>query len=455
MGRVSDNRIKFSKPNLKAFERRVNRGEFTKESYLYDVDSHLAIRVRPNQSYSESTFCLYGRIRVRGQQRAKMYKRQIMKVSEARNSEATISELRQRVDSLFIDIQEGRDPQVIAQQEIVSQEEDQKLIEAKRSLRDMIFGSPTDSEDEFLADGFIAERRPRKSYQVEIEGKCKGNGILVELLDIPLHTLSVDQVKAVYLKRVNKAPTQMKGAMRILRSVWNWAESKYGDSDLFIRNPVSRAMRQLGVNINRTNRCTGRLDDGDFKPYLRSVLNLREHDHTCAYRNGRDALLFILFSGVRRTGALTIRMADIDLNRLVFSIIKKGGGKAELPLNTVTAAIARNRRDYLPGDAEYLFPGIAGRGYYGETKSAREIVKQQSGVSVTNHDLRRTYKSIGTELDINPILVDELLCHARDGVDAHYIHPSMSSLRAASQKITDYMVGKAEFNVIDRLLAHW
>ena len=61
-------------------------------------------------------------------------------------------------------------------------------------------------------------------------------------------------------------------------------------------------MKQLGVNINRTNRCTGRLDDGDFRPYLRSVLELRDHDHTSAYRNGRDALLFMLFTGVRLTG---------------------------------------------------------------------------------------------------------------------------------------------------------
>ena len=51
MGRVSDNRIKFSKPSPKAIERRVDRGEFAKEFYLYDTGSHLVIRVRPNQTY--------------------------------------------------------------------------------------------------------------------------------------------------------------------------------------------------------------------------------------------------------------------------------------------------------------------------------------------------------------------------------------------------------------------
>ena len=52
MGKVSDNPITFSKPGLRAIERRVDPGEFTNEFYLYDTDSHWAIGVRPNQSYT-------------------------------------------------------------------------------------------------------------------------------------------------------------------------------------------------------------------------------------------------------------------------------------------------------------------------------------------------------------------------------------------------------------------
>lgn len=453
MGAISGNRIKFNKVNLKVIEKRVNRGEFTKETYLYDADSHLAVRVRPGRTYIESTFCMYARIRVRGEYKSRMYKRQLMKVGEARNAEITISELRQRIDCLFLEIQEGRDPQVIAKKEAEKQADNLGLIEAKRSFKDMIYGTPIDGSDERIPDGFIAERRPGQRYLVDIRNKCEV--LLVGLLDQPLYSISAEQVKTAYLQKVGRGETQLNGAMRILRSIWNWAQTKYDDSDLFIRNPVSRAMKQLGININRTNRCTGRLDDADFKPYLESVLSLREHDHTSAYRNGRDALLFMLFSGVRRTGTMTVRMEGIDLSRLVFKIIKKGGEQVELPLNTVTAAIVRNRQNYLPRDSEYLFPGIAGRGYYRDTKSVREIVKSQTGISVTNHDLRRTYKSIGTELDINSVLVDELLSHAREGVDAHYIHPSMTKLREASQRIADYMVSQSGFDLINRLTDRW
>ena len=37
MGAISGNRIKFNKPNLKVIEKRINQGEFTKETYLYSA----------------------------------------------------------------------------------------------------------------------------------------------------------------------------------------------------------------------------------------------------------------------------------------------------------------------------------------------------------------------------------------------------------------------------------
>lgn len=452
MGKASANRFKFSRQSLRVIEKRIDKGEFATESYLYDSDSHLAIRVRPNQSYIDSGFCLYARIRVCGQLKGQLYKRQLMKVGEARNSATTLTELRQQADNLFLDIQNGRDPQLLAKKAAEQQAREEAHSEAKSSLREMIHGTKSKS-GEVLTNGFIAERQlsPRYIWDIERHSRL----LLSDLLDEPLYLISPDQVKTAYLQKVGRGATQLHIAMRMLRSVWNWAQAKYDESDLFIRNPVSRAMKQLGININRTNRRSVRLDDGDLEPYLTSVLNLRNHDHTSALRNGRDALLFMLFSGVRVTGALTIRMQDIDLQKRCFTITKKGGERAKLPLNSVTESIALNRKKYLPGDSVYLFPGVGGRGRYRDTKSAREIIKTQSGIAVTNHDLRRTFKSLGTELGINQVLVDELLTHAREGVDAHYIHPSMTRLREASQDIADHIMGQAGIDVCKELLDRW
>lgn len=85
----------------------------------------------------------------------------------------------------------------------------------------MIYGTLIDGSDERMPDGFIAERRPGQRYLVDIRNKCEV--LLVDLLDQPLHTISAEQVKTVYLQKVDRGKTQLNGAMRILRSIWNWA----------------------------------------------------------------------------------------------------------------------------------------------------------------------------------------------------------------------------------------
>lgn len=451
MSSLNNKRFKFTKASLAEVDKKINQGDFDKETFLHDTDSRLALRVRPGQSYLDCAFYLVARIRVSDQYKSRLYKRHIVNTAEARNSNIQISELRRRSDKLFLDIQSGNDPVEIVRKEKEKLIAEANLTKAKSTLKIMVYGEPLLEEEE--RGGFIAERQPSERYLIDINKIMKGQ--LLELQERPLYELTAEQVKTLYLKKVKKAESQLNGAMRVLRSIWNWAESKYGESGLFSKNPVSKAMKQLGININRTNRRTNRLDDQDFEPYLKSVLRLRAHDHTSAFRNGRDALLFMLFSSVRITGTLTIRVRDIDFQRRTFWIVKKGGKRAELPLNTVTEVIVKNRLANLPNDIEYLFPGVSGTGHYYDTKQVREIVEKNCGVSVTNHDLRRTYKSIGTELGIHPVLVDELLTHERAGVDAHYIHPSLSKLREASQRIADYMTKQANINVEGELTAVW
>lgn len=453
MGRASGNRISFTKASLSALERKVNAGTFTANSYVYDSASHLSLRLRPNQKFSDCAFYLYERIKLPRERVGTSYKRLIMQVAEAKNAGISISELRQRADTLYLEIQSGRDPKMLEEQNVVKLKQEYFLLEAKRTLMDMLYGNPASKNSGVWADGFIKERRPGKRYLEDIKTRC---GVLLhDLYNEPLYSLTPERIKEVYLKLVPRGKTQLHNAMRILRSVWNWAQSKYDDSELYARNPVSRAMKQLGVNINRTNRRSVRLDQNDFSSYLKAVLYLRKRDHTTNFRNGRDALLFMLFSGVRITGTLTVLLDNINLKNRTFKIVNKGGEYIELPLNTVTEAVIRNRLAHLPDDNIFLFPGITGSGHYTGTADVRRIAKEVCGVEITNHDLRRTYKSLGAELNIHPIVIDDLVGHERTGLDAHYIHPSMTTLREASQKITDHILDIAEIDLVKELTTMW
>jgi hypothetical protein len=57
---------------------------------------------------------------------------------------------------------------------------------------------------------------------------------------------------------------------------------------------------------------------------------------------------------------------------------------------------------------------------------------------VTPHDLRRYFKSVGTELGIDPTIMDLLVGHTIKGIDKHYIAKlRLSVLRRAAQRIAD------------------
>ena len=76
MEAIADNRVKFYKPNPKIIEKRVNSGGHIKES--------------------------------------RTHKCQLIKVADARNTQITDSELRQKAACLFWQVQKSKNPQVMA-----------------------------------------------------------------------------------------------------------------------------------------------------------------------------------------------------------------------------------------------------------------------------------------------------------------------------------------------------
>ena len=68
----------------------------------------------------------------------------------------------------------------------------------------------------------------------------------------------------------------------------------------------------------------------------------------------------------------------------------------------------------------------------------RETPQRGKRARVTPHDLRRYFKSVGTELGIDPTIMDLLVGHTVKGIDKHYIAKlRLSVLRRAAQRIAD------------------
>lgn len=73
---------------------------------------------------------------------------------------------------------------------------------------------------------------------------------------------------------------------------------------------------------------------------------------------------------------------------------------------------------------------------------------------MTPHDLWRLFKTVGTELGIDPTVLNLLVGHTVKGVDKHYIVKlRLSVLREAAQKIADEIDNPREVEGEDEIFA--
>lgn len=153
----------------------------------------------------------------------------------------------------------------------------------------------------------------------------------------------------------------------------------------------------------------------------------------------RDYLLFVLFSGLRRENASTVRWVDVDWeNRALLIPTPKSARPFLLPLSDTLIDLLKSRRDcettktHFP-KSEWVFPADSEAGHIAEPR-------EELGVSFTIHGLRNTFITVAESLDISPYAIKMLVNHStpdKQDVTAGYITPELERLRAPMQQIAD------------------
>ena len=88
-------------------------------------------------------------------------------------------------------------------------------------------------------------------------------------------------------------------------------------------------------------------------------------------------------------------------------------------------------------ESNFVFPGDGKTGYNVEPRKVMKKIIDQSGVTFTLHDLRRTFITIAESLDIPAYALKRLLNHKMtQDVTAGYIVMDVERLRAPMQKIS-------------------
>lgn len=253
-----------------------------------------------------------------------------------------------------------------------------------------------------------------------------------------LKEISRDMVADKHKAISSVSPTSANKAMRLLRAIFNFANGQYEDEHgrgLFPDNPVLRLSHTR--SWNRETRRQNTLKASDMSEWYKAVVSI---DETEFGRTVRDYLLFVLFTGLRRREAASLKWDDIDLEAQTFIVRETKNHEALiLPLSKPLLEILGHRRS--ASSSEYVFPSSKGEGALNEPKTRIEKVRELSSIYFTLHDLRRTFITVAESLDISAYAIKRLVNH-RSGRDVTegYIVMDVERLRIPMTRIAERLI---------------
>jgi integrase len=291
-----------------------------------------------------------------------------------------------------------------------------------------------------ILDHFLSVRivRPitRRNYRYVLP-RCLG-----DWMDLPVASITREMVvqRHLDLRRPTRQGTtgeaQANHAMTILGTLLNFAAANYeiDGKPIILVNPVKKLSHNRQWYQERRRQTL--IPDHKLADWYHAVDSLRQ-------KKVRDYLLFLLFTGLRRNEAATLRWEDIDFPGRVITIraeISKNKKEHRLPFSDFLEALLKER--YLQkGSCEYVFPGRSGVTHMVDSDHLYPGIAKQADCPFTLHDLRRTFLTLAERLGFSYVILKKLANHSgRNDTTFGYIVVDTERLREPMQKITNELL---------------
>jgi integrase len=329
-------------------------------------------------------------------------------VAEWEAAGKTVDDARAEAAKQLVNLRAGRDPKVERRAGLTVQQVLDEYIEARPKLRDRSKEDMRKTVKRYLSDwlnlplrqitGDMVEERHR-SIQKEIATREKKRESEVTKREAKRGTTDGTASRARppqdddhAIKRTGHHAAD--GAMRAVRSLWYFAAER--DPSLnALSNPVGR-LRRSWFRSPQKDRRERRVRSDQLPVFHKAV---RELDGTIA----RDYLLLLLYTGMRREEAASLKWTDVDLVERIIHVRRvrtKGDRKLNLPMSDLVHGLLVSRRA-VGAEGPYVFPGDGKKGYIAEPRYPLGEVYKATGIYVSAHDLRRTYLDIAEATEMS------------------------------------------------------
>lgn len=319
----------------------------------------------------------------------------------------------------------------------------QARTKAQELLSSIILGDdPTVKKNTYKADNitlrqalndYIAARKDLKKYSQYNYRRSLEVG-LPEWMDKRLIDITKDMVESRHSEIGKETPVMANHTMRVLKLIFNHAIAKYEDDSgksVLTANPVDRLTKARAwykVERRRTF-----LAPHELAAWYEAVGQI-------VSSTTRDYLVFLLFTGLRKIEAVSLRWEDVSFESSSFTIADTKNGKPHtLPLTDFLTNMLKNRVIETAG-SPWVFPSPTTDSYIkNQTYAVRQVINI-TGKPFSLHDLRRTFITIAESLDIPAYALKALLNHHNpNDVTEGYIISGVERLRAPMQKISDFI----------------
>lgn len=257
----------------------------------------------------------------------------------------------------------------------------------------------------------------------------------VDWADKAVNRIDPEMVGKRYQDLVARAgAAQGSVAMRMLRSVLNFAKATYGSTAL-PENPVASLTAKRAWLRNNVR--TDHLRMHEIKPFV-EALRAWENPVMGAY------LEFVLLTGARRSEAATLRWKDVDsaAGVLTFKDTKNHTDRL-MPITPRVAELLAAMKDLKMGPYVFATVGKDDKPtHISEPRKALVAANAAASSAVTTHGLRRTFATALESLDCPAYPLKALLGHSmrNDVTTAHYTQITTERLRPWAEKYEQFIL---------------
>lgn len=260
-----------------------------------------------------------------------------------------------------------------------------------------------------------------------------------EWLDAPISAITSDTILARHAKIGERSKAKADYVMRIIRALHNYYTTTY---NLTTRNPVGVLSQVDGwYRVGRRRRY---LTPSELGPFVASASRRN--------RQARDIMYCLLFAGCRVGELLELKWADIDVKSgIAYFRETKTGNPLEVPLCVQLVQLFERRAKELPGTPEdYIFFSFESEsGRVTEFRGALRKIKEETGIQISPHDLRRTWLTYADEAGVGVFAQKRLVNHALPAdVTQGYVQLNMERLRRDVNAVSNLILQHAELKVL-------